>query len=182
MSAKIHADQIESDERLVRRLGAVRMEIATLLIAFLTVSAGASAGDTNPRPNGRNCDLASPPADAGEEMSHGTTLRVYPRAKDIDSKYSGCQVLFAPNAEKWAVVSLTEVVKGDPVRVWAGEPDPAMDCRFKQGKVVRGDPGKCPMPEFLLLKSMAPGCVEIVREAVATHGLGAPRPRECDDQ
>jgi len=135
-------------------------------------------------PQGTNCDLTAPPVDAGEEFNHGTVLRIYPRAKDIDSKYTGCQALLAPDGQRWIVVSLTEIAEGDPVRLWSAyEQDPAiLACRFERGKVVRGNPRTCPAPEFLLMKSMAPGCVSIVREAVARHGLGAPRPPECEYQ
>jgi hypothetical protein len=133
-------------------------------------------------PRGANCNLSSPPASAGEESNHGIVLRIYPRAKDIDSRYTGCQALLAPDGERWAVVSLTEVVEGDPVRVWSPhEPDAAvLACRFRNGKVVQGNPGTCPAPEFLLVKSMEPGCVEVIREAVAKQGLGASRPARCE--
>ena len=74
---------------------------------------------------------------------------------------------------------LTEVVKGDPVRVWGAENDPIMDCRYDHGRVVQGDPKQCG-GAFPLVPSMGPGCVEIIRKAVATKGLGASRPKECE--
>jgi hypothetical protein len=149
-----------------------------LLISLPMLSAGAD------RPTGKNCDLASPPAAAGEETNHGIVLRIYPRAKDIDSHYTGCQVLLAPDGKKWVAVSLTEVINGDPFRLWSAyEKDPAvLACRFKRGKVIKGDPNKCPAPEYILVKSLAPGCVRIIEDAVAKHGLGAPRPPECEYQ
>jgi hypothetical protein len=115
-------------------------------------------------------------------MNHGAVLRIYPRAKDIGARYTGCQVLFAPHAGKWHVVSLTEVVNGEPVRIWSEhEPDESvLACRYKNGKVVVGNPEKCPMAEFLLLKSMAPGCVKLMQEAVAKQGLGAQSPKQCE--
>ncbi len=156
--------------------------VVAILISLLSVASAAPAATATPRPKGNNCDLDSPPLRAGEEMNHGFTLRIYPRAKDIDTRYSGCQVIFAPDGGKWVVVSLTEVVKGDPVRVWAAEDNPARSCRFERGKVVRGDPNKCPDPKYLLLKSMSEGCVGKIRDAVAKHGLGAPRSKECEYQ
>jgi len=115
-------------------------------------------------------------------MNHGITLRIYPRAKEISTRYSGCQVVFVPEGKKWIVVSLTKVVNGDPVQIWsANEPNAeVLACRFKQGKVVQGNPDTCPAPEFILIQSMAPGCVRIMQDAVATHGLGAARPPECE--
>lgn len=117
-------------------------------------------------------------------MNHGVVLRIFPRAKDIDATYTGCQALLVPDGKKWAIVSLTEIVNGDPVRIWSeDEKDPAvLACRFKGGKVVEGDPDNCPMPQFLLIKSLAPGCVRTIQDAVAKHGLGAPRPPKCEYQ
>lgn len=134
------------------------------------------------RPVGKNCSLSSPPAQAGEEMNHGAVLRIYPRAKDIGAEYTGCQVLFAPHAGKWQVVSLTEVVNGEAVRIWSEhEKDQSvLACRYKSGRLVVGNPDKCPMAEFLLVKSMAPGCVKLVGDSVAKRGPGAQWPKQCE--
>ena len=157
----------------------VRLAIAAVVLCLASAPMGAVASD---RPTGRNCNLAAPPESAGEDTNHGITLRIYPRAKDIDAKYTGCQVLMAPHEGNWVVIALTEIIKGDPVRIWSEhERDPAqLACRFKNGKVVRGNPATCPAPQFLLMKSLAAGCVAIIQEAVAKHGLGAPRPAECE--
>jgi hypothetical protein len=155
----------------------------SLFMCLLLCALAVRAADTD-KPTGKNCDLASPPATAGEETNHGVTLRVYPRARDIDTRYSGCQALFAPEGEKWIVLSLTEVIAGDPVRVWSTyETDAeALACRFKQGKVVQGNPDTCPAPQFILVKSLAAGCVRSMQDAVARYGLGAPQPPECQYQ
>jgi hypothetical protein len=151
---------------------------AATLVLFLLFHGVAIAG--NDRPVGINCDLKVPPTLAGEEINHGFVLRIYPRAKDISASYTGCQVLFHPDGDKWVVVTLTEVIAGDPVRIWSADDDSEMAaCRFKNGKLVAGNPEKCPMPRFLLLRSLAPGCFVQTRKAVETNGLGAPRPPEC---
>jgi hypothetical protein len=151
-----------------------------LFIAFSWASVIARGEDIAPQ--GSNCNLTAPPAESGEEVSHGITLRVYPRASDIGSKYTGCQALFAPNGLEWVVISLTEVIDGDPVRIWSvhKSEDEVNDCRFRKGKVIRGNPEKCPVPEYLLVKSMAPGCADKVRAEIAKNGLGALRPEECE--
>lgn len=148
-----------------------------LLLCALHVRAA-----NNEKPVGKNCDLTSPPATAGEEMNHGTVLRVYPRAKDIDARYSGCQVLFAPHGQQWVGISLTEVIAGDAVRVWSDDyTDLAVRaCRFKQGKLIQGDPDTCPSPEFILMKSLAPDCVRIIQDAIAKNGPGTPWPPSCE--
>lgn len=159
------------------------MRIVTAIALLLALSPLAHSADAV-RPEGKNCALPSPPSEAGEEMNRGSLLRVYPRAKDIDGIYTGCQVLFAPRDGKWQVISLTEIVNGDPVRLWSEyEQDPAvLACRYKGGKVTVGDPDKCPMAEFLLVKSMAPGCVKLMQDTVAKGGVGAQTPRQCEYQ
>lgn len=171
----------ESDGRAARFIPVVR--VASLLMCLLLCALPAQAENVD-KPIGENCDLASPPITAGEMMNHGITLRIYPRAKDIDMRYRGCQVLFAPEGEKWTVLSLTEVMAGDPIRVWSAyEIDAAvLACRFKHGKLIQGNPDTCPPPEFILVKSLAPGCARAIRNAAAKHGLEAPWPPECEYQ
>lgn len=168
----------ETTARFIPKEHAVSWFMCLLLCALPVRAAGID------KPTGKNCDLASPPATAGEETNHGVTLRVYPRAKDIDKRYSGCQTLFAPEGEKWIVLSLTEVIAGDPVRLWSAYETDAevLACRFKQGKLVHGNPDTCPALEFILVKSLAPGCVRIMQDAAAKYGLGAPQPPECEYQ
>ena len=169
----------ESHRRAARSMPAVRA--VSLLMLLCALSVHATGTD---KPVGKNCDLMSPPVTAGEMLSHGITLRIYPRARDIDMRYSGCQALFAPEGEKWTVLSLTEVIAGDPVRVWSSYEIDAtvLACRFKQGKLVQGNPDTCPPPEFILVKSLAPGCARAVRDAVANHGPGTPWPPGCEFQ
>jgi hypothetical protein len=150
---------------------------ALLLTLFLSASVMAQG-----RPVGLNCDLRQPPKQAGEESNHGVTLKIYPRAKDISAKYSGCQVMFAPNGKTWVVVSLTEVTNGDPIRVWSDDPsnEQTANCLYRKGKITRGDPDKCPAPEFILAKSLAPGCVKLLKNAAAKDGVTAKWPKHCE--
>ena len=156
----------------------MRLVVSALLIFFVATAHSVE----NPRPTGSNCDLVAPPSAAGEESNHGAILRIFPQARDIDGQYTGCQVLFAEYQGKWVVVSLTEVIQGDPVRIWSEheQNNPAMSCRYAHGQVVRGDPDTCPPAEFILVKSLAPGCVKLIREAVAQRGLGASRSKGCE--
>jgi hypothetical protein len=152
----------------------MRIGIAAVVFLLATATAVFAVDD---RPIGSNCNLTEPPPSAGEETNHGIVHRIYPRAKDINADYTGCQVLMVPDNGKWLVIMLTEIIEGDPVRVWSEhETDAArLSCRFKNGKVIQGSPNTCPSPRFLLLKSMAPGCVESER-------LGAPRSPNCEYQ
>ena len=146
----------------------------TLAILSLVAVTSASLAAENLRPTGTNCDVTSPPAEAGEEFNHGVTLRIFPRARDIGPGYNGCQVMLVPIKGSWFVVSMAEIKDGDPKRIWSPNvrDDEKFGCRYNRGQVVAGNPDKCPVAQFLLVKSMAPGCVESKRAAVTKQGLG----------
>jgi hypothetical protein len=124
---------------------------------------------------GVNCTLSEPPADAGEVAVHGMTIWVYPRAKDIFSNYTGCQTVFAEIDGKRKTVAITEMVDGDPIRIWSE--NETRECLFQKGRMIRGNPSDCPSSEDLLVKSMPPGCVKAKREAVEKH---APEIESCE--
>lgn len=137
-----------------------------------------------PRPQGENCALTAPPAAAGEEFNHGLVLRIYPRARDISAKYTGCQIRWAPDGSKWVTVSVVAIERGGAVRVWSPDQSQTelLACRYKAGRVVTGHPDNCPAPQFLIAKSVAPGCVEKLRAAVAAGGLSAAQPAGCNHE
>src|SRR5690242_18198363 len=93
------------------------MRAVLVLLALLVPVSETHAIEAEPE--GDNCRLSAPPESAGEEFNHGIVLRVYPRARDIAQSYSGCQIMWAPDSEKWVTVSITQVVNGDPVRIWS---------------------------------------------------------------
>lgn len=134
------------------------------------------------RPVGKNCNLSAPPESAGEELNHGIILRIYPRAKDINEMYTGCQLMWLPDANRWHVLSVVEIKSGDPVRIWSPDKsDPVrVSCTYRKGKVVKGDAKNCAGPEFLIAKSMAPGCVKKVAQAVEKGGITTPGPPGCE--
>jgi hypothetical protein len=156
------------------------MRIALLLIGiFFTASAHCA---DNARPQGKNCNLSTPPATAGEETNHGVILRIFPRAKDITASYTGCQVLMAPNNQGWTVISLTEIIQGDPIRVWSdyAQDESTHTCRYRKGKVVRGDANNCPSPQYILMQSLPAGCVRILQDAMAQQGSATTMPPQCE--
>ena len=132
-----------------------------VLLLLTSLSMAAWSADAS-APQGTNCSLDAPPPDAGEEMNHGATLRIYPRIVRIDAHYSGCQTLWAPTKTGWEIIAVTEVSAGDPVRLWsphASGDSERYACRYSKGKVVSGKAATCAAPEFLLMHSVAPGCV-----------------------
>jgi hypothetical protein len=155
------------------------------LFAYLSLlsSIAAQAGEVA-HPQGANCALAAPPEAAGEELNHGLVLRIYPRARDIGSKYTGCQIMWAPDGSKWVKVSVVAIKNGDPVRLWPPDHSQSelMACRYRNGRVVAGNPENCAAPQFLIAKSFAPGCVEKMRTAIAASGVGAPQPQGCNHE
>ena len=156
----------------------MRTPLLFLLLIYCAVGFAAESG----RPNGKNCNLSAPPDSAGEETNHGITLRIFPRARDIDNQYTGCQTMWLPDGNKWIPLTMVAIDKGDAVRLWA--PDKSnpilFSCTYKRGKVVKGDAQNCAAPQFLIAKSLAPGCVEKIRKAISEAGLGAPRPPGCE--
>lgn len=119
------------------------------------------AGAAELRPSGENCSLTRPPADSGEEGGHGFVLQVFPRARDIGPKYSGCQAVFVagPNKEvrlAWVV----EISRGDPIRMWSPDEEmkAVLSCRYKNRQLRYGDPNVCPSAEALLMPTQPAGC------------------------
>ena len=119
---------------------------------------------------------------AGEEFNHGITLRIYPRARDINRNYTGCQTMWVPDGRQWRVVSIAAIESGDPVRIWSpvNSDSTKFSCIYKRGKVVKGDEEHCAAPQFLIIKSLAPGCVERIQKSVTNRGLSAATPSGCD--
>ena len=135
----------------------MRVHLAACLIIVLCAS---DSRAQSTEPTGQNCRLAVPPSDAGESPDHGVVLRVYPRARDISSRYSGCQTMWAPQAERWLKISVAEIVNGDPVRLWTSDDvgGAISSCRYEKGKIVSGEAGACPAPAFLIQQSFPAGC------------------------
>jgi hypothetical protein len=152
------------------------------LLFLLLVYCATGFPAENSRPTGKNCNLSAPPESAGEETNHGITLRIYPRARDINYQYTGCQTMWMPDGSRWIPFTIVTIQKGDAVRLWAPDKsNPVLfSCMYKKGKVVKGDAQNCAAPQFLIAKSLAPWCVDKIRKAASEFGLGAPRPLGCE--
>jgi hypothetical protein len=157
------------------------MRAPVMLMLFLSCVAALAQGTG--RPSGKNCGLAVPPANAGEEHNHGMIFRIYPRARDIGPTYTGCQMVWMPqDNNKWLVLTITEIKLGDAVRIWSPEAsDPVrFSCTYRKGQVIKGDAANCAIPESLIVKSVAPGCMEKIFQAVARGGIAAASPAGCE--
>lgn len=152
----------------------MRRVLLGLLILF---AQDAMSGD---RPTGVNCSLKEPPTQSGEEFDHGITLRIFPRAKEIKETYTGCQVVWVPHASTLEILSIAVIESGHAVRLWSPNETglARSSCRYREGKVIHGTSEHCPAPELLIMKSMAPGCVEKISKSVAAGQ--AVFPEGCD--
>jgi hypothetical protein len=147
-----------------------------VLLAFCT----AFASETG-RPTGENCSLTAPPEAAGEEVDHGTTLRIYPRARDIVGKYAGCQLRWAQDKDRWNLVGVTAIAAGEPTQLWSPEVS-VTTCRYDKGQLVAGDVKTCPDSHLLILKSRAAGCLEKIRRTISQGGNASPHIPGCDPE
>jgi hypothetical protein len=154
-----------------------------LIVTILLLWSSATMADASSRPVGTNCSLAAPPDDAGEDLSHGMTVRIFPRARDIRRTYSGCQVMWAQSgADGWVILSVVEIEEGDPRRIWSpfsSSPE-RFACLYKNGQVISGEEKSCASSTFLIQKSMARGCVVKLQAAIGAGGLAAARPQGCE--
>jgi hypothetical protein len=125
--------------------------------------------------------MAAPPDAAGEESDHGSTLRIFPRARDIGGKYSGCQLRWTQGKDRWNLVGVVAIATGEPVQLWS--PDVSVvTCRYDKGQLVAGEAKSCPASQGLILKSRAPGCLEKIRRTISQGGNAAPRIPGCDPE
>lgn len=144
----------------------MRRFLLIVLIGFIG-SMNSTWGAEN-RPNGLNCNLQAPPLASGEEFNHGVVLKIFPRARDLPKNYTGCQSFWMPDKNSWAIISMVVIEQGDPVRIWSPHnlgSSSADGCRYKGGRVVQGDSSKCPSPEYLIMKSLPPGCVDKLKNS-----------------
>ena len=109
--------------------------------------------------NAANCQLASPPALAGDDIIFGRFARVYPRLKDLPRRYTGCQTVWVQGSDGWDIRSMTSFEHGEAVAFWVPPPDEKL-CRYRKGKIVSPSGRRCPDHSLLAAKSVAPGCIQ----------------------
>lgn len=135
------------------------------LLLFAVCIASASAQADQLRPHGQNCDLAAPPAGSGEEAAHSTTLKIFPRLRDMTTGYDGCQVTWYNDGPQWQVVGITYFRRGTPAAFWSpvlvGEKE--LFCKYQGGIRISGPPDRCPAFKSLRKRSVAEGCIDRAR-------------------
>ena len=151
---------------------------ATPLI--LAVAAVLVSGDIPS--NAPNCNLQSPPPNSGEIQGETSALdlKVFPRRKDLQARYTGCQTSWIKSEGGWQRYSIAYLVRGKPVLLLAWPPadlgEDHLQCRYHDKKVVSGNEQDCPEVSEVVLPSMPAGCLQRLRSR--KH----PEPTECLDE
>jgi len=128
-----------------------------------------------------SCTLSQPPAEAGEMGSHGFEMRVYPRAKTIQSDFTGCQTIWwLAKSGRMQITSRARFERGSVVELTefddaTGEKSTST-CRYAYGELELGGSG-CRKFESANhpAESFPPGCLEKIR---SSEGRG---PQPCAD-
>ena len=146
------------------------MKIARILAAFACACTWGTGHAAGAPFHGSDCDLAEPPAKAGDDLAHGAVLRIHPYAGDIKADYRGCQTSWVESRGRWEIVGVSYFERGEVAGFWSPPPD-EMTCRYREGHAV-GDPkGQCPPAALLKVRAMPPGCGKKV--------LGRTASRDC---
>ena len=142
-------------------------------------SVGASAKSGIPADH-PNCDLASPPTEAGDAMGEESKwdLKVFPRYGEFPIQYTGCQISWVNMNDQWQVFAVAYFERGKPV-VFFGPATMAgrkgdLVCRYHGRKLISGPADDCPETSGLVVKSMPAGCGLRIRS-------GKARPPDCED-
>ena len=68
------------------------VQSVAMLLALAVSSPALSSSRDLPRPNGKNCDLRSPPKAAHRSATHGLTFATHPRVLPVG--YTGCKLMW----------------------------------------------------------------------------------------
>lgn len=142
------------------------MRLAPTLLALALAGSALAA---SPPFKGANCKVGTPPANAGEGIAQGLTVKIYPRRAQMDAKYTGCQASWVEQRGKWTVMGVSAFEHGEAVGFWVPPPEGVL-CKYKEGAAVGAKPGTCPAHQSLAVPSMAPGCVARILGRAGTGG------------
>jgi hypothetical protein len=138
--------------------------LAVAAVAFASPAFGADLPFA-----GANCEIASPPAQAGESLAQGAVLKVWPRKAALTRTYKGCQTTWIESRGQWIPLGVAFLEAGEVAGFWAPPPD-AITCRYQARKAVGKDAAKCPPASGLLVASMPTGCAKRILGRAGTEG------------
>jgi hypothetical protein len=135
-----------------------KVVLSLILMVFLQSLVGCSV---DPIAAANNCGIQSPPSESGEDLTHETLLKIFPRKFRISGNYSGCQTVWIDDSGQWKVVMVGVFENGELVamRVPSRPGDPIEQCRKRAGILVRGDSNVCSAMDAFPYASVAPACL-----------------------
>lgn len=127
--------------------------LSGLLLTLLPAIAGNVFAATN-------CDLKTPPADAGETQAHGVILYIYPRTHEITDSYNGCQNMWFLDDTHFRKLSRVHYVDGkatryDNIKIHGGV---GYQCQYQDGALIENNDKRCPAFEQINKKTYQAGC------------------------
>jgi|SRR5690242_7633322 hypothetical protein len=138
-------------------------------VVVLTGSPAAHGQDIPP--SAPACSLKMPPAAAGEEVgSSGAPMKIFPRAKDIPTSYTGCQKVWLLLRGNWISFS-TRYFEEGTVKVFLGPLLNEQDqwrCVFQNGLLIPSSAKRaCPSFEEAnsRMQSAPSGCLAELNSA-----------------
>jgi len=107
-----------------------------------------------------NCELAQPPASAGESQAHGVILYLYPRSHSIDKDYNGCQNQWFLDDDHYRKLNVVHYRQGvavayDNINI---NGDIGYQCRYADQSLSDDSDPRCPVFEQLKKKTFHAGC------------------------
>lgn len=110
--------------------------------------------------NSSNCNLLSPPENAGETQAHGVILYIYPRSHDINESYSGCQSQWFYDEDHYRKLSVVHYKKGMAVAYDNINLNGKIGyhCSYKNSALSLVSDKRCPQHHLLRKKTYQAGC------------------------
>ncbi len=107
-----------------------------------------------------NCELATPPASAGETQAHGVILYIYPRTHGIGTAYNGCQNQWFFDDDHYRKLSVVHYRNGiisayDNIKI---NGDIGYHCEYEDGLLASNNDDRCPESSRLMPKTYQAGC------------------------
>jgi hypothetical protein len=109
------------------------------------------------------CKLVKPPIESGENATHGTVFKVFPRAAQIFPGYNGCQSMWMQTTTGWSLTSRLRFRNGQVNEQWS----PEFTCQYRDGHLASGPRQSCETEAPKPMQSMPPGCLALTDSSLS---------------
>ncbi|HEV8689126.1 MAG TPA: hypothetical protein VGQ91_02425, partial [Ideonella sp.] len=118
--------------------GSARLVVAALVVPALPLSASGQAAASA----GQFCGLREVPPEATTVVTHGVSLRIFPDARAVEARFSGCQSVWLANGFLLAQATYRN---GEVVKYVGNNPDGSrtVSCLYEARRLV-ASAGDCP--------------------------------------